>query len=166
MPRDRKTGQTKGTGYVNFKTEDAANLALKLNGIEILNRPIRVQPCLSGEKKQDKNKREMKKRDRSDEVEDNKPMKKLKNNLGKPVINKVSAYTFARLFFVIASVFRLPRTILKREIIDRHCISFYSPRSLERSSIRIRRKIVKENRRPIRVKKPMSRTKGTRIVTS
>ncbi|EZA59884.1 RNA-binding protein [Ooceraea biroi] len=84
--RDSKTGQAKGSGYINFKTEDAATLALKLNGTEILNRPIRVKPYLGG-KKQNENKEKGKKRD-SSEFADNKPGKKFKNNLGKAVLDK------------------------------------------------------------------------------
>ncbi|XP_054265221.1 RNA-binding protein 34-like [Macrosteles quadrilineatus] len=40
--RDIKTGIGKGFGYVNFKSEDAVELALKLNGTPILDRNIRV----------------------------------------------------------------------------------------------------------------------------
>uniref|UniRef100_A0A1B6K3G8 RRM domain-containing protein n=1 Tax=Homalodisca liturata TaxID=320908 RepID=A0A1B6K3G8_9HEMI len=40
--RDQKTGIGKGFGYVNFKSADAVELALKLDGIPILGRNVRV----------------------------------------------------------------------------------------------------------------------------
>uniref|UniRef100_A0A1B6EPP7 RRM domain-containing protein n=1 Tax=Cuerna arida TaxID=1464854 RepID=A0A1B6EPP7_9HEMI len=40
--RDQKTGIGKGFGYVNFKSTDAVELALKLDGIPILGRNVRV----------------------------------------------------------------------------------------------------------------------------
>lgn len=84
--RDKQTGQTKGFGYVNFKTEESAVLALKLDGDEILNRPIRVKPCLSVENKKGKK--------RVSSNNDGNPQKKLKNNLEKPVPRKVSYFIF------------------------------------------------------------------------
>jgi len=87
--RDAATGQSRGTGYVNFKTEAAVALALKLDGSEILNRPIRVRPYVSRENRQDKNKETGKKRDHSRQGD--RPAKKLKNNSGKPAANKVDA---------------------------------------------------------------------------
>jgi len=44
--RDNKTGIGKGIGYVCFKSADAINLALKLNGCEINGRRIRVARCV------------------------------------------------------------------------------------------------------------------------
>ncbi|KZC06257.1 PREDICTED: nucleolar protein 12-like [Dufourea novaeangliae] len=74
--RDNKTGIGKGFGYVNFKTEDAAALALELNGTTILNREIRVKACSEQKKKG--------KRSHSKEEDEN-SFKKLKNNDEVPV---------------------------------------------------------------------------------
>lgn len=49
--RDNKTGVGKGFGYVNFKTEDAAALALELDSTVIANREVRVKPCTEQDKK-------------------------------------------------------------------------------------------------------------------
>jgi len=91
--RDTTTGQSRGTGYVNFKTEAAAALALKLDGSEVLNRPIRVRPYVSRENRQDKNKEKGKKRDHSSQG--GKPAKKFKDHLGKPAVKvKINASYF------------------------------------------------------------------------
>ncbi|XP_050466889.1 RNA-binding protein 34-like [Cataglyphis hispanica] len=81
LVRDKQTGQTKGFGYVNFKTEESAALALKLDGVEIMKRPIRVKPHVSGHN------RKGEKRVSSNDNEGN-PRKKFKNNLEKPVACK------------------------------------------------------------------------------
>lgn len=41
--RDRMTGACRGIAYINFKSEDAATLALDINGTELRTREIRVQ---------------------------------------------------------------------------------------------------------------------------
>ncbi|XP_076666160.1 uncharacterized protein LOC143367833 [Andrena cerasifolii] len=75
--RDNKTGVGKGFGYVNFKTEDAAALALELDSTMIANREVRVKPCT----KQDKKKKgKHGKRSLSTEDRRNDSPKKLKNN--------------------------------------------------------------------------------------
>lgn len=51
LVKDRKSGMNKGIGYVNFKSADAAVLALELNGSKIRNRGIRVSPLKSDAKK-------------------------------------------------------------------------------------------------------------------
>uniref|UniRef100_A0A1B6L0R8 RRM domain-containing protein n=1 Tax=Graphocephala atropunctata TaxID=36148 RepID=A0A1B6L0R8_9HEMI len=40
--RDKKTGIGKGFGFINFKSADAVELALQLDGISILSRNVRV----------------------------------------------------------------------------------------------------------------------------
>lgn len=92
LVRDRQTGQTKGFGYVNFKTEDSAALALKLDGIEIMNRPVRVKAHVSGHIKKGE------KRVSSNDNEGN-PRKKFKNNLEKPVASKVSTFFLLKIFW-------------------------------------------------------------------
>lgn len=101
MIRDSNTGQTKGTGYVNFKTEDAATLALKLDGVEILNRPIRVRPYVNEENRQKKNKEKGKKRDLSSEANYKRPAKKFKNDLEKSVVDKVRVYIYIYFYFIL-----------------------------------------------------------------
>jgi nucleolar protein 12 len=44
--RDNKTGIGKGFGYVQFKTPDSIQLALKLDGSEIKKRKIRCTRCV------------------------------------------------------------------------------------------------------------------------
>ncbi|XP_076234456.1 uncharacterized protein LOC143179224 [Calliopsis andreniformis] len=85
--RDNKTGVGKGFGYVNFKTEDAAVLAMELNGTKISNREIRVKPCGEHDKKK---KGKHGKRSLSVESKDTGSPKKLKNNaaVGIPIQNK------------------------------------------------------------------------------
>lgn len=80
--RDPKTGQTRGFGYVNFKSTDAVALALKLDGVEIYDRPVRVSPCLNRENEKTSNKKG-RKRQFSGKGDGNSPMKKFKNNLQK-----------------------------------------------------------------------------------
>ncbi|XP_070156583.1 RNA-binding protein 34 isoform X2 [Polyergus mexicanus] len=81
LVRDRQTGQTKGFGYVNFKTEDSAALALKLDGVEIMTRPVRVKAYVSGDNKKGEKRV-------SSNNNDGNPRKKFKNNLEKPVAYK------------------------------------------------------------------------------
>lgn len=81
LVRDKQTGQTKGFGYVNFKTEDSAVLALKLDGVEIMNRPVRVKAYVSGDNKKGEKRV-------SSNNNDGNPRKKFKNNLEKPVACK------------------------------------------------------------------------------
>lgn len=92
--RDDKTGQTKGFGYVNFKSKDAATLALKLNGTEICDRPVRVSPCLKQKEKE-------KKRRSSGSDSGNSP-KKVKDNSRKNKVPPVSISFFhcLNIFFV------------------------------------------------------------------
>lgn len=75
---------TKSCGYVNFKSEDSVALALKLDGTEILQRSIRVRPCLT---KFEREKKGMK-RSRSSESEHS--QKKFKDNSQKGVPRPVS----------------------------------------------------------------------------
>lgn len=91
LVRDKQTGQTKGFGYVNFKTEDSVALALKLDGVEIMKRPVRVKAHVSGRN------RKGEKRVSSNDNEGN-PRKKLKNNLEKPVACKVSTFFLLNIF--------------------------------------------------------------------
>jgi nucleolar protein 12 len=44
--RDNKTGIGKGFGYVQFKTADSIQLALKLDGSELNKRNIRCTRCV------------------------------------------------------------------------------------------------------------------------
>jgi nucleolar protein 12 len=44
--RDNKTGIGKGFGYVAFKSDDTANLAIKLDGSMLKERKIRVTRCV------------------------------------------------------------------------------------------------------------------------
>lgn len=44
--RDNKTGIGKGFGYVQFKSNDAVPLALRLNGSSLNEREIRVMRCV------------------------------------------------------------------------------------------------------------------------
>lgn len=82
--RDGKTGKTRGFGYVNFKSEDSVALALKLDGTEILKRPVRVQRYLA---KVDKNQKAKK---RVHPSESERAPKKFKNNSQQVVARPVS----------------------------------------------------------------------------
>ncbi|XP_014475185.1 PREDICTED: nucleolar protein 12-like [Dinoponera quadriceps] len=89
--RDPVTGQTKGFGYINFKSEDAVALALKLDGTEINNRPVRVQPCKDSlEKSQSpRNQGKREKRFISNKSHDNRPSKKFKKNSQEAVVRPI-----------------------------------------------------------------------------
>lgn len=43
--KDRKSGLSRGIGYVNFEDEDSVTLALELNETQLKNREIRVKIC-------------------------------------------------------------------------------------------------------------------------
>ncbi|XP_014481214.1 PREDICTED: nucleolin-like [Dinoponera quadriceps] len=88
---DHLTGQTKGFGYINFKSEDAVALALKLNGTEIDNRLVRVQPCEDKlEKSQSpRNQGKREKRFISNKSHDNRPSKKFKKNSQEAVVRPI-----------------------------------------------------------------------------
>ena len=43
--RDRVTNMGKGIGYVTFASKDSVDVALKLSGTSLGNRPVRVSPC-------------------------------------------------------------------------------------------------------------------------
>ena len=45
LVRDRVTNMGKGIGYVTFASKDSVDLALKLTGTMLGNRPVRVSPC-------------------------------------------------------------------------------------------------------------------------
>lgn len=96
LRRDAKTGQDIGFGYVNFHTEDAVASALKLDGVEILGRPIKVLPFWNFEERQTekKNKKQGTKRTLSNK--DDKPSKKFKNN---SEAHNVNILPLRKLFF-------------------------------------------------------------------
>lgn len=89
--RDRETGQSKGFGYINFKSEDSVMLALKLDGTEIMKREVRVKPYISSDNKKGK------KRVCPSNNDDN-PRKKSKN-VGETVTRRVSNLFFCWKFF-------------------------------------------------------------------
>lgn len=103
--RDRNTNQTKGFGYVNFVSKDAVALALKLDGIEINNRPIRVRPCRDVPEKQRKGEC---KHFLLNKNNDKKSSKKLKNDSQQVIARLVSTYiSFSFIFFILKLDFLL-----------------------------------------------------------
>lgn len=87
LVRDKETGQCKGFGYINFKNENSVMLALKLDGTEIMKRPVRVKPYVNNDNKKGR------KRDCPSNNDDN-PRKKSKNNLVETVAHRVSTSFF------------------------------------------------------------------------
>lgn len=57
VPTDRNTGRSRGFGYVHFKTADAVEKALALNGKEIDGRPVNVDKSNPRDKKTSMEKR-------------------------------------------------------------------------------------------------------------
>ncbi|EFN74665.1 RNA-binding protein 34 [Camponotus floridanus] len=87
LVRDKETGQTKGFGYINFIDENAVLCALELDGTEIMNRPVRVEPY-----KINSANKKGRKRDCPSNNDDN-PRKKSKNNLGETIAYRVKSVT-------------------------------------------------------------------------
>lgn len=93
--RHRKTGLSRGVGYINFEEEDSVPLALELNNTKIKAREIRVKPYSPDAKA--KKRRHL---DNKKGVQKN-FQKKFKNDQGKPVAVKVSVnntYKFYTVF--------------------------------------------------------------------
>lgn len=95
LKRDIKTGQDMGFGQVNFYTKDAVALALKLDGVEIMGRPIKVLPFWNFEQRQaveKKNKKHGTKRTLL--YRNDKSSKKFKNNSEESVASNVNILSF------------------------------------------------------------------------
>lgn len=101
LNRDKGTNRLRGVGYVNFKSEDAVALALKLNGTEVNNRPLRVLPWKEKKSEKSQNPRDQGKgRKRfSNDSNDNTPLKKFKKNSQKIAAHSVSK--FSSIFFFL-----------------------------------------------------------------
>lgn len=95
--RDSRSGLTKGYGYLSFDSKDAVHLALKLNGTEIMGRPLKVLPFRDSRKVHvnESNKKDEKQGTKRflSHKDDNKPSKKFKNSSQEPVSYNVNILT-------------------------------------------------------------------------
>lgn len=59
--RDSKTGISKGIGYVNFRSKDGVELALKMDGADLKGRPVRIKRISNNVKRQKEKEERIKK---------------------------------------------------------------------------------------------------------